>query len=161
MDIQVTQILFQIVNFSVVLGALSYLLYKPILKIFEERSKRIEEGQKAAEEALRSKEALDQMKEEAQTALKKERTQVLKKAQDEAAEKRQEILTQAKQEAQEEIAKMKKDWEREKQLLVLNSKEELVHAVVSVAEKLIQKKFDKKADEQLIESELTNILKSV
>ena len=49
MEIDISQILFQIVNFSVVLAALTFLLYKPIFKMFLERAKRIEEGQKAAQ----------------------------------------------------------------------------------------------------------------
>ena len=98
MDIKVTQILFQIVNFSVVVDALTYLLYKPVLKIFEERTRRIEEGQKAAEQSLKSREEVDAMKAEMQTALKKERAQMLKAAQEEAQVESKKRITQAKQE---------------------------------------------------------------
>jgi len=38
MDIQLPQIIFQIVNFGVVVGALTYLLYKPVKKMLDERS---------------------------------------------------------------------------------------------------------------------------
>ena len=60
MDIQLPQILFQAINFSVVMGALTFLLYKPVLKMFDERSQKISEGLKAAEAALKEKEELDQ-----------------------------------------------------------------------------------------------------
>ena len=60
MDIQITQILFQAINFSVVLGALTFLLYKPVLKMFDERSQKIAEGQKAAEAAIQDKEKLEE-----------------------------------------------------------------------------------------------------
>ena len=41
MDIQLPQIIYQLVNFGVVFGAVTYLLYKPVQKILDERSKRI------------------------------------------------------------------------------------------------------------------------
>ncbi len=160
MDIKVTQILFQIVNFSVVVGALTYLLYKPVLKIFEERTRRIEEGQKAAEEALKSREELDKMKDEMQTALKKERAQVLKKAQEEAVEEGKKILAQAKQEALAESAKYVKKWETEKAALVSDLNQELVSAVIAATEKVISEKISK-SDEKLVEAELTTILKTI
>ncbi len=160
MDIQPIQILFQIVNFSVVLGALTFLLYKPVLKIFEERTRRIEEGQKAAEEALKSRQEVDQMKDEMQTALKKERAQVLKKAQEEAAEEGKKIIAAAKQEAQAETAKQVKKWEAEKAALLKDMNASLVEAVVATAEKVIADKMSK-SDEQLIEKELASILKTI
>ena len=41
MDIQLPQIIFQLVNFGVVFGAIVYLLYKPTQKILDERAKRV------------------------------------------------------------------------------------------------------------------------
>lgn len=160
MDIQVTQILFQIVNFSVVLGALTYLLYKPVLKIFEERTRRIEEGQKAAEEALKNREEVEKMKEEMQTALKKERAQVLKKAQDEALEESKKILAQAKAEAQAETAKQVKKWEAEKAAMLKDMNKELIEAVIATTQKVVTAKLSK-SDEDMVEKELANILKTI
>ncbi len=44
-------LIIQAVNFGVLLGALTYLLYKPVLKILDERRSKIEEGVRAAEAA--------------------------------------------------------------------------------------------------------------
>jgi F-type H+-transporting ATPase subunit b len=44
-------LLIQAVNFGVLLGALTYLLYKPVLRILDERRAKIEEGVRAAEAA--------------------------------------------------------------------------------------------------------------
>ena len=63
MNIVFPQILFQIINFSIVMGALWYLLYEPVMKIFSERAKRIEEGQLAAQEAIAQQEKIDELKE--------------------------------------------------------------------------------------------------
>ena len=80
MQIELTQILFQIINFGVVLGVLWYLLYKPVLKIFAERAKRIEEGQKAAAKALENQEKINEIKLKTEAESKKKASQVLKEA---------------------------------------------------------------------------------
>lgn len=41
----------QLINFGVLFAGLSYLLYKPVLKILDERSAKIAEGVRSAEEA--------------------------------------------------------------------------------------------------------------
>ncbi|MFZ1721561.1 MAG: ATP synthase F0 subunit B [Microgenomates group bacterium] len=110
MDIQLTQILFQLVNFSVVLGALTYLLYKPVLKIFDERARRIHEGQKAAEEAIETQNNIEEMKKEATTALKRERSRLLKEAQAEADAQKSALLEEANRTASVELEKKKAAW---------------------------------------------------
>jgi F-type H+-transporting ATPase subunit b len=161
MDIQLTQILFQIINFSVVVGALTYFLYKPVLKIFDERSKRIAEGQKAAQEAIKTQEELEAVKKKSQNDLKKERAEVLRQAQEEAKTKAQEIIAKAKAEAKVEREKSLVNWEKEKTQLYKDSKQEMADAVIAVSAKVISKSLDNKAHQQLIDKELDNILKSI
>lgn len=161
MDIQLTQILFQLVNFTAVLGALTYLLYKPILKIFDERSRRIHEGQKAAEEALATRENLEEMKKEAKTALKRERTQLLKEAQEEADKQKELIISEARKQAKMELEKSKDGWRQEKAQLLKDSKAEMSDAVLLVAEKLVGEHLSSASDQKLIDRELNAILKSL
>ena len=44
-------LLIQLVNFGLLLSVLSYFLYKPVLRIIDERQKKIAEGVRIAEEA--------------------------------------------------------------------------------------------------------------
>lgn len=161
MDIQITQILFQAINFSVVMGALTFLLYKPVLKMFDERSQRIAEGQKAAEAALKEKEELEQTRKKMESDLKKERATVLKNAQDEAKVKAQEILAQAKKEAKAEKSKLVESWEKEKVSMLKESKADMADAVMAVAAKVVGQSLDLKAQHKLIDTELETILKSL
>lgn len=161
MDIQITQILFQAINFSVVLGALTFLLYKPVLKMFDERSQKIAEGQKAAEAALKDKDALDAKRKKMENDLKKERATVLNKAQEEAKAKATEIVAAAKKEAKAEKSKLVGAWENEKAALFQEAKQDMADAVVAVSAKVIGKSLDNKAQSKLIDSELETILKSL
>src|SRR5438105_2555479 len=114
MDIEWSQILFQVINFGVVVGALTYLMYKPVKKMLKERSDRIEEAQKAAEITIAEKQQIEEMKKKTQRDAEKEAAKLLDQASEETAAKKKEIMAQAKKEAINEIAKMKKEWEEEK-----------------------------------------------
>lgn len=161
MDIQVTQILFQIINFGVVFVALTYLLYKPILKIFDERAKRIEEGEKAAQEAIESKANIEEFKKQVKNDLKKERLSALKKAQEEAKQQSDRIIEQARKQAQEEIAKLKQNWEKERAQLVKSLQEELVDSIIATTQKVTHQLLDAKSHKKLIDTELKATLKKL
>lgn len=162
MDINVAQILFQIVNFSVVVGALTILLYKPILKIFEERARRIDEGQKAAAEAVKMQESMEELKREAKKSLSKEKAVALKDVHTQAEESRAQILAEAKADAQKLIDKMKSDWENEQKNMMKQAHASMVEAVIQTTEKVLAKELSSdKKQKELIDAELTNALKSL
>lgn len=161
MDIQFPQILFQIINFSIVLGALWYLLYKPVLKIFAERSKRIEEGQKAAAKAIEQQEKIDELKAKTSQDAKKDAAKVLQKATKEAEEQKAAIIEDAKKQAGEEVKRMKQNWEDEQAQRVQQINQKLADVVIAASEKVISASLDKKAHSKLIDSELNQVIKSL
>jgi len=161
MDIQITQILFQAINFLVVMGALTYLLYKPVLKMFDERSQKIAEGQKAAETVIKEKENLEESVKKAENDLKKSRAAVLAKATAEAKAQAEEIIALAKKEAKSEKAKLVTAWEKEKTTLLKEAKQDMADAVIAVSAKVIGSSLDSKAQQKLIDTELEAIIKSL
>lgn len=161
MDIQISQIIFQIINFSVVVGALTFLLYKPVLKIFDERARRIEEGQKAAEKAIETQEQIEEMKAKAQKEIQKERTKVLETAQADAKKRRSDIVAEAKKEAQAEVEKLKAGWQEEKEHLIKSSRSEMTDAVIQATKVVIGSALDSKEQKKLIDSELNSLLKQI
>ncbi len=161
MKILFPQILFQIINFSIVMGALWYLLYKPVIKIFATRAKRIEEGQKAAQEAITQQEKIEEMKEKAQYKLQQKSAAEMKKVVAEAEKQKLSIIAQAQREAASEIAKMKENWELEKSEQARQVNQQLIEAVIATTQKVIGVKLDDKSHRQLIDQELNNILKSI
>ncbi|MCA9369353.1 MAG: hypothetical protein H6773_00840 [Pseudomonadales bacterium] len=161
MDIQLTQILFQIINFSVVVGALSFLLYKPVIKIFDERSKRIAEGEKAAAKAQKAYADIEQKQKSVEAELKKERNKVIKEAQAEATERKEVIIADAKAKAKAEHDEMRAQWENEKAMLLKKAEKDMAAAVITVAEKVIGDALDEKKASKLIDTELKNIIKAL
>ncbi len=161
MDIQLSVIIFQIINFGVVLVALWFLLYKPVLKIFEERAKRVEEGQKAAAKALAHQEKIEQLKAKTELELKEQSASILKKATQEAKEQQAEILAKAKAEAEQLIEKMRADYQAEWQASVRNQEQALISHMYEAVANVLPKTLTKADQKELLSQELAVILKKL
>lgn len=161
MDIQFPAILFQVINFGVVFGLLWYLLYRPILNIFSERSKRIAEGQKAAQKAIEQQEQIEQLKTKAIQEMKKESAKLLQKTAKEAEQEKLAIIAEARKQATKEIEKMTKTWVGEKEQMLGQMRQQLVGAVVTATERVLSQSLDKKTQAKLVDSELEKLLKAI
>jgi len=161
MDIQLPQIIFQIVNFSVVLGALSYFLYKPIQKILDERARRVEEGQQAAQKSLTEIQQFEETKKTIKQKAEKEAVKLLEEAVTAAKERKAQLVIQAKQEATVEVERLRQAWNEEKRTSLQSMKQEFSEAVIATAEKVVGKTLDAKSHTKLIDDELSSLLKSI
>lgn len=74
----------QIINFGLLLFILSKLLYKPVLRLFDERAKKIAQGLKAAEDSLKEKEKIEEMKKEEMKKNRQEMEKLLVQASQQA-----------------------------------------------------------------------------
>ncbi len=161
MDIQLSQILFQILNFTIVFGALTFLLYRPILKLLADRAKRIAEGQKAATEAITKKEELDALEANTRKKLEAESAKIMEKATKEAQEQQQAMLAQAKAKAQAELDGLRDKWQAEKSQLMREMQSDLAAAIVATSGKVLGKELKVKDHQELIDTQLTAIMKQI
>jgi F-type H+-transporting ATPase subunit b len=161
MDINIVQILFQLINFSVVVGAVSYLLYKPVLKILEERTSRIEQAQKAAQETLEEKERINKLEKAVIKAADKKAAEIVDAARQTAKEIEAAAVIKAKSQANKEIEKARLDWESEKSQLIQEIQSEYVASVIATAGKVLAADLDSKKHTALIDSQLTDLLKKI
>ena len=105
MEIRWYQLLFQIVNFGILIFLLNRFLYRPILKIIEARNKKIEDSLKAAEETLKEKEKINELKKLAVAEAEKEAVKIVETAKHQADLSGKQILSQAQEEAEAAVTK--------------------------------------------------------
>lgn len=160
MDIQFPQILFQIINFGVVTGVLTFLLIKPVQKMLNERSERIEEAQKAAQATLAERQSIEDMKKKARRQAEEESATLVEEATAAAAQRKKQLISEAKSEAMAEIAKMRQEWLDEKQSMMDSMKASFTDAVFVTVEKVIGE-ADKKTHQKLVDAELKELLKRI
>jgi F-type H+-transporting ATPase subunit b len=160
MDIQLPQILFQIINFGVVAGALTFLLYKPVKKMLQERSNRIEEAQKAAEASIAQNKNIEEMKKKIQKQAEEKAAALVDEATKDAQARRKELVAQARKDAQAEAEKIIASAQDERLAILKEAKSQFESAVFAAVEKVIGS-LDKKAQSKIIDTELENLLKKV
>ena len=96
-------LLSQAVNFALLLTALWYFAYKPLLKLLHERRARIEEGLMKAEEADRRLREADEMKKAKIHEGERQALDILKKTEGDAKELEARLLAEARRKEAEEL----------------------------------------------------------
>jgi len=161
MDIQLPQIIYQLVNFGVVFGAVTYLLYKPVQKILDERAKRIEDSLAEAEKIEEEHEKMSSLKAKAKRDADKEAAVILENAKKTADKSKKELVDKTKEALQEEMKKAQAAWKEEKKQLLADSKKQMVDAVIEVSSLVLGKKLDAKTDDKFIAQNLEKVLKDI
>lgn len=138
--IDVKLIVIQIINFFVLMALLSYFLYKPVLKVLNDREAKIKQGIKDAEEAAVAKASAVEEKQMMLSEAQKEAQAIDARAQAFAKEKEAEIVAQAHIKASQTI----KDAETKSAILkeqaLKESEAEIAKLAVLAAEKVLQQK---------------------
>lgn len=161
MDIQLPQIIFQIINFGVVAGALTYLLYKPVKKMLDERSAKVEEAQKAAEITIAEKHQIDEVKKKVQKEAEKEAAKILLEAKQTAEKMEKEIVMEATQKAKADVQRLYKEWEGEKAGLIKSLKINFANEVVNVVSQVIGTSIDPKTLTKQIDQSVEEIAQKI
>jgi len=161
MEIQVAQIIFQIINFGVVFGALSYLLYKPVGKILADRAEKVAAGQVAAQKALVEQDKIEEMKKQIRQKAEKDAMKMLEEANKAATERKSKLIAQAKEEALAEVDRLRTAWNDEKRQSLKDMKGQFTDAIVSAASKVVGESVNAKTHARLIEEEFNTLVKSL
>ena len=141
----------QLVNFAILFGLLYLVAYKPILKMLDERSKKIKENIKQTEE-IKSQASLaeQQVKQRLENA-GKQAQDIITKATHSGEEIRRKAQQDARQEAEALIAKAKVGIQAEHDRSLAQMRDEIADLVVLATGKVIGESFDKKTHLQIID----------
>lgn len=101
--IDVRLITIQVINFAVLAAALSYFLYKPILRIVGEREEKIKEGVENAEKAKLALDEAEDKKGEILTEAHGEASAVVARAKESAKDEASAIVAEAEKAASDKV----------------------------------------------------------
>ncbi|MBW7944297.1 ATP synthase F0 subunit B [Patescibacteria group bacterium] len=161
MDIELPQILFQIVNFGVVVGALTFLMYKPVRKMLEERSNKIEEAQKAAESTLLEKRNLDETKKRLIAEAEKEAQRIVDEAKKDAKRIEKDIIAQAKEAATVEVEKEKQQLADEYKNTVKTLRQSFIAELAAMTEKVLGEAVDQKVIAKKLDKDIDAVIAKI
>ncbi|HEY4669852.1 MAG TPA: F0F1 ATP synthase subunit B [Tepidiformaceae bacterium] len=160
LGLNLPQLIAQIVNFFILLFILRLVLYKPVLRMLDERRQRIAEGLNAAEiaraEAAQSQANMQAQLEEA----RKESQGVIANAQEIANRIQADAREQAARDRDAALERARTEIQLERDRAIAELRGEFADITVLAAERVIGQSLDKQAhqriiDETLAESTLT------
>jgi F-type H+-transporting ATPase subunit b len=130
----------QIINFVILLAALTYFLYRPVLNFLAEREERIAQGIKDAEAAAAARSATEAERQDVLTAAHSEATAISERA----AEHAKTAAAESKAAAEAAAARIIEDAEVKggelQAKLKLESEAEIAKLAVLAAEKILREK---------------------
>ena len=158
-QITLTGIIVQIINFLVLVGILTYLLYKPVKRILNERREKIESTLKETE---REKERLKKEREKADRNLQeiyKKAEEIIKKAELDAEAERTKILRDARRESQQIIESARTEGKELKKRFILELKDDIVSLAITIASNTLGETIKPELQEKML-NEFVNLVKS-
>ncbi len=133
-------IIIQLVNFGILMAALGYFLYKPILRMLKEREDKITQGLQDAEAAAKARSEATEEKQTILTSAHMEAGEVAKRAKAVADLQAAELKTAAEEKAQAILADAEIKREQIKAAALKESEKEIASLAVLAAEKVLQGK---------------------
>ncbi len=144
----------QIINFLLLLGLLYMFAYKPILRMFDERARRIKESMDMTESV---KQQAANAEEDARKRIEeagKEGQEVIARAIKTGEEIKQKAELDAKPEAEALITRARNEIQQERDEAIAELRKEFTDLTISAAEKVIEQELDKEAHRNLIDKVL-------
>jgi F-type H+-transporting ATPase subunit b len=133
-------LLIQAINFGALLAILTYFLYKPVLKIIDERREKIAEGVRTAEAAARR---LAEAKEEGESIVgsaAREAESLVAASRGRAEERAEDIVQTAETQAQNILKDATARADEAKRQALKESERDIARAAMLAAEKLLRQK---------------------
>jgi F-type H+-transporting ATPase subunit b len=154
LGIDVAVLVGQLVNFVLLFGLLSLFAYKPIMKMMDERSRKIKESMEQAEVIKKQAEQAGVEAEKRIEAAAREGHETVARALRTGEEVKREALVQAKVEAEALVARAKVDIQKERDEAIDSLRTEFADITIQAAEKVIEKSLDKQAHRDIIDKML-------
>jgi len=154
LGINLSTLLAQIINFAILLGLLYLVAYKPIMRMFDERSRKIRESMEQTEFI---KEQAAHAEEEAEKRIgeaAREGQEVVARAVRTGEEVGREAQQEARQEAESLIARARIEIQRERDDAIDELRKEFADLTILAASKVIDRSLDKETHRQLIDKVL-------
>jgi F-type H+-transporting ATPase subunit b len=144
----------QLINFTLLLVVFRLFLYKPLLRILDERKKRIEEGLQASDEA---KERLSQTEQEVAAEMSRARQEaqaIVTQAQQASARIQEEARESARAESDQIIERARQEIQLERDAAISDLRSEFADLTITAAERVIRRSLDRQAHSEIIEQTL-------
>jgi F-type H+-transporting ATPase subunit b len=147
-------LLAQVVNFVVLFVLLYLVAYKPILKLLDDRSRKVEESLKQAEAVKEQVAHAEDESKKRLEAASKEGQEIIARAVKTGEDVRAQAQQDARKDGESLISRARAEIQRERDEAIGELRREFADLTISAAEKVIEQSLDKEAHRNLIDRAL-------
>ena len=145
-----------LINFAILLIVLRLFLYKPVLRLLDERKRRIQEGLERAEQAASQASASEMEAREAVERAQQEAREFVQQAQEAAAQLRAQLEERARADAERIVARAQEEVRVERDQAIAQLRREFADLTITAAERVTRQSLDRAAHQRLIDEVLVN-----
>ena len=154
LGINLPLLLAQVINVAILFVLLYLVAYKPIMRMLDERSRKIKESMEQTEYIkARAEQAEGEAKKRIEAAAKEGQELVTRSVRT-GEEVRREAQQQARREAEALITRAQAEIQRERDEAISDLRKEFADITIMAAERVIEKSLDKKAHREIIDKVL-------
>jgi F-type H+-transporting ATPase subunit b len=150
LDLDGATLLFQIINFLVLLWLLNRFLFRPLRQKLGERRTTISDTLQNARDQEVEAAQLRKMWEERQRQAELQAEEILQQAQREAEERRAELLEEARMQMDRLMEDMRSDLERQRDELLAVSYDDILDAIINVSGNVVQSVTTRRTHDDLV-----------
>jgi F-type H+-transporting ATPase subunit b len=152
LGVNVQLLLAQVVNFTILVVILLYFVYRPILRLIDNRRDMVKRSVEDAKTVERQKREIEQFKIEQMRKADQEMSSILEQAKKQGEAVKREIVEKAQTEADALVEKAKESLNAERRKMLDESKQTLATAVVRLTEKVLEREFGDADQQRLLKN---------
>lgn len=154
LGINLPTLIAQIINFTILLGLLYLVAYKPITRMLDERSRKVKESMEQTELIKQQAERAEEEVNKQIEAAGREGQEIIARAVRSGEDVRQKAQQEARQDVESIIARAGVEIQRERDGAIGELRKEFADLTILAAGKVIDRSLDKEAHRQLIDKVL-------
>jgi F-type H+-transporting ATPase subunit b len=155
--VDLPKLIFQVINFLLLLYLANRFLFKPVLKLLDERQARIQKGLEDAEAAARDRELARAEREAALDEARKEAQEMIARATKIADDARAEIVAEAKAEAEKVTERAREEITAEKERAMAELRATVADLALDAAGKLMRSEMNAPTQRRLVDDFLAEV----
>ncbi len=142
----------QMINFGVLLAVLTFLLYKPVLKVIDERRERVRQSMDHAAKLEQQVAAMEKDRKKQMQELDEKMKQLLAESRTQGESLKKGIVDAAQADVSAMLEKGRKQLEDEKRKLLADLQKTVTTVSVQLAEKILQREFSETDQKRVLSS---------
>lgn len=151
LGISLTEFVFYLINFLILVGVLTKFLYKPFLNVLDKRKQTIQDALENAEMVNRRADEKMEAYSRRIANVEEEGREIIREAKVRADAQAAEIINEANEKASKMIASAEKQIELEKQKAVEDMKQQIASLALLAAEKIVERDITQFGHEQIVD----------